>query len=407
MDTRIVTIDLGLRSYDIYIGSGLLYRIADYVPYELAGRSVFLVADENTAPYMQTLQVALKEAGAARTECFVVTPGEQTKSFTSLERLTNWLLESGIRRDSIVFAVGGGVVGDLTGFAASVAMRGVPYIQIPTSLLAQVDSSVGGKTGINTAQGKNLVGSFYQPKAVVIDIDTLGTLPKRELLAGYAEIAKYGLINDSGFFSWLDDHGENVCRLDEEELVHAIESSVKAKALVVQADEKEQGQRALLNLGHTFGHALEAAAGYDGRLLHGEAVSIGAVLAYDLSHRMGLCTAEDLERVRTHFSELGLPTQISFIDPALDTTPEALIEAMGHDKKVSGGKINFILVNGIGEAFMSDEVDLALVKAVLKDSLGEQQGKASSDSENGLSMSGKFKNKGVKGLWRSAFSSRA
>ena len=404
MDTRIVTIDLAQRSYDIYIGAGLLYRMDEFVPFEVEGRKVFLVADENTEAYMLNIRDVLGNAGAARTEFLTLPPGEQTKSMKVYERVLDWMLKNNIARDSVVFAVGGGVIGDLAGFAAATAMRGVPYVQVPTSLLAQVDSSVGGKTGINAEQGKNLIGSFYQPKAVVIDIDVLKTLPRRELLAGYAEVVKYGLINDAGFFNWLEDFGKDVVDLDFEAVTKAIETSVKAKAAVVEADEQETGKRALLNLGHTFGHALEAAAGYDGRLLHGEAVSIGIVMAYDLSQRMGLCSEEEMERVEKHFLDVGLPTRASMIEPALTAGPDELLEIMGHDKKAEAGKLKFILANGIGEAFISSDVDMALVKTVLKDSLGSDKQRPEGLAEN---VRESFISKGAKGLWRSAFSSRA
>jgi 3-dehydroquinate synthase len=257
---------------------------------------------------------------------------------------------------------------------------------VPTTLLAQVDSSVGGKTGINMKQGKNLVGSFYQPAAVIADIETLKTLPRRELLAGYAEIVKYGIIGDIGFFDWLEENGKHVCDLDEDAMSYAIEASVKAKARTVQVDEKEQGGvRALLNFGHTFGHALETAAKYDGRLLHGEAVAIGTVMAFDLSSRMGLCPRSDYERIEQHFLDIGLPTRASFIEPAITLTIDGLIDIMRHDKKASGGKMKFILARTIGDAFVSGDVPEQLVRDVLKDSLGQDGA-------------------GTKGRWKSAFS---
>jgi 3-dehydroquinate synthase len=285
-----------------------------------------------------------------------------------------------------VLAVGGGVIGDLTGFCASIAMRGVPYIQIPTSLLAQVDSSVGGKTGINTPQGKNLVGSFYQPAAVIIDIETLKTLPKRELLAGYAEVLKYGLIQDAKFFNWLNaGNGEKICNLDQAAIIHAVELSCKAKADVVEADEQERGRRALLNLGHTFGHALEAEAGYNGTLLHGEGVAIGMLMAFELSYRMGLCPQEDVEALESHLQSIGLPTHASYID-GLATDVNSLITVMKRDKKVVHDKMVFVLVNGIGQAFLNDSVPEDLVRDVLRDSLGGET-------------------KEAKGQWSSTFSS--
>lgn len=388
METRIVTIDLDTRAYDIYIGSSLLFRIGDFMPEDISGKSVFIVTDKNVEPYAERVKEQITEIGARSCAMKVLPPGEKTKSFSNVEEVCSWFLSNGLNRDSLVLAVGGGVIGDLTGFCASVVQRGVPYIQVPTTLLSQVDSSVGGKTGINTPQGKNLVGSFYQPEAVIADIETLKTLPRRELLAGYAEVLKYGLIQDYGFFQWLEANGAKICDLDQEAVAHAIEVSCKAKADVVQADEKEHGQRALLNLGHTFGHALEAEAGYGGTLLHGEAVAIGMVMAFDLSYRMGLCSQEDLERVEQHISDIGLPTRASFVE-GLNTDVDKLLSVMSHDKKVHEGKMVFILVNGIGEAFINSDVKEEDVRAVLIESLGGE-----------TKTSG-----GIKGRWASAFSS--
>jgi 3-dehydroquinate synthase len=248
-------------------------------------------------------------------------------------------------------------------------MRGIDYIQVPTTLLSQVDSAVGGKTGINTVQGKNLVGSFYQPKAVLCDTNTLGTLPERELKSGYAEIVKYGLINDLTFFDWLEAHGAEILNLEEDSLSYVIETSCRAKAHIVAEDERESGKRALLNLGHTFGHALEVSAGYDGRLLHGEAVSIGMVMAFDLSVRMGLCPQEDLSRVENHLNTCGLITQAGRIIPPLNHDASELLEFMKRDKKAQGDKIGFILTHGIGQAFQTSEVDFSDVVSVLSHSL--------------------------------------
>lgn len=401
MDTNIVTIDLGLRSYDIYIGSGLLYRFADFVPVELEERNLYIVTDTNVETYARRIKDLLLEAGAARCEILTLRPGEKAKSFSNVEKVIDWLLVNGISRDSVVIAVGGGVIGDITGFCASVALRGVRFVQVPTTLLAQVDSSVGGKTGINTKRGKNLVGTFYQPVAVVADIETLKTLPERELLAGYAEVLKYGLIRDAGFFNWLEKNGADVCALDEAAMAHAIEVSTKAKAMLVQADEKEEGQRALLNFGHTFGHALETAAGYDGRLLHGEAVAIGIVMAFDLSVRMGICERDDLERVEAHLTDIGLPTRASYIQPALNTSVDRLLEIMSHDKKVRKGKLRFIVTDGIGDAFIEEDVPEDLVRAVLEDSL------AGADGARQSSVAKSFGSYGVRGLWKSVFSSHS
>ncbi len=385
MDTRIVTIDLDTRTYDIYIGSALLFRINDFMPEDLHGRGVFIVTDKNVEPYAQRIEKLLRDDGGAKTNLITLPAGEKTKSFEYVEKVSTFFLENGINRDSLVLAVGGGVIGDLTGFCASIAMRGVKYIQIPTTLLSQVDSSVGGKTGINTKQGKNLVGSFYQPQAVIADLETLKTLPKRELLAGYAEVVKYGLIRNAGFFNWLEQNYQRVLDLDEEALTYILEVSCKAKSEMVEADEREHGARALLNLGHTFGHALEAAAGYNGDLLHGEAVAIGTVMAFNLSLRMKLCSDEDVLRVISHYEAVGLPTRAAYID-SLSTSVDDLIEIMKRDKKVKDGKMVFVVADGIGEALLRNDVSEKFVRSVLKESLGGEK-------------------KEGKGRWSSAFSS--
>jgi len=369
--TQKLNLDLGDRSYDIHIGKGLIDHIADYLPYEaddLKSRSVFILYDQNVYPYVQVIEESLAQKGVSSKSHFEK-GGEPTKSYDGYYRVMNWLLENGVNRKSLLIAVGGGVIGDLGGFAASTVMRGIDFIQVPTTLLAQVDSSVGGKTGINTAQGKNLVGAFYQPKAVLCDLGTLGTLPPRELMAGYAEIVKYGLIRDMGFFEWLEQNGQDVLALKEEALSHAVYTSCKAKADIVKADEREGGVRALLNLGHTFGHALEAAANYDGRLLHGEAVSIGMVMAFDLSAKMGLCAQEEPARVEAHLKSCGLKTQISDITPHLKASSDDLWDNMTRDKKASGGKIGFILARGIGDAFQTTEVNEQDVMTLLNERL--------------------------------------
>lgn len=385
METKIVTIDLDSRSYDIYIGSALLFRVQDFIPLEITGSSVFIVTDRNVERYASRIREAISSSGARICEMTVLPPGEKTKSFSCVEKVCGWMLENGIGRDSVVLAVGGGVIGDLAGFCASIIMRGVSYIQVPTTLLAQVDSSVGGKTGISTPQGKNLIGSFYQPKAVIADIETLGTLPRRELLAGYAEILKYGLIQDPGFFKWLEDNGRRVCALEEDAIAFAVETSCRAKAAIVESDERESGRRALLNFGHTFGHALEAAAGYGHVLLHGEAVAIGMVMALNLSKHMGLCPPEDVERVENHLSSIGLPIRAALVD-GLSANVDQLLEIMQRDKKNVAGKMVFILANAIGDAFVGKDVPEDMVRAVLKDSLGGETKRA-------------------KGKWTSAFSS--
>lgn len=403
MANKIITIDLDDRGYDIYIGSNLLDRLHDYVPEDVKGRKTYIVTDKNVEPYAQKVQAFLKDAGASCAYLKVVEPGEKTKSIEQYDQLCQWMLQNEINRGALVFAVGGGVIGDLTGFTAATVMRGVSFVQIPTTLLSQVDSSVGGKTGINTPQGKNLVGAFHQPVGVITDIETLKTLPKRELLAGYVEMAKHALINDAGFFKWLEDNARAVVSLEEEETAYAIEQACQIKASVVQSDETEQGNRALLNLGHTFGHGIEAAGKYDGRVLHGEAVAIGTIMAFDLSERMGLCDAIDVQRVQEHFSSLGIPTRAADIIPSLNTNVDALLNIMGRDKKVKDGKMTFILVNGIGEAFISQDVPVDLVRTVIEDSLGGDEHRAQSTK---LTANHSFMG-GIKERWKSAFSSQS
>ncbi len=365
MQNKTVHIGLGERSYDITIGSALLDGVSEYLPFDISGRKAFIITDDNVEPYAKDLKTALDGAGAGFSDVLVLPHGEGTKSYERLQQCHEWMLEHNVHRNSIVFAIGGGVIGDLAGYSASTVLRGVPYVQIPTTLLSQVDSSVGGKTGINTKYGKNLVGSFYQPVAVIADIAALRTLPERELRAGYAEVVKYGLIDDLSFFEWLEEKGTDVLSLDDEAVSYAIELSCKAKAAVVEADEREGGKRALLNLGHTFGHALEAAAGYDGTLLHGEGVSIGTVMAFDLSVRMGLCSEEEAQRVRAHFEAVGLPVHAGNIKASVDE----LIATMRRDKKAIDNLMTFILVKGIGEAFITQDVEEALVRDILLKSL--------------------------------------
>lgn len=357
------------RFYDIHIGAGLLARIADYVPFALAGRKLFVLTDENVAESFAARVVgALETAEPQSVEMLTLPAGEATKSMQSYERVLSWMLDHHVDRSSVLFTVGGGVIGDLGGFAAASIMRGIAFVQVPTTLLAQVDSAVGGKTGINMPQGKNLVGAFHQPVSVVCDLKTLETLPRRELLAGYAEIAKYGLLGDAAFFSWLEAHGADLIAGDRTAQTYAIEASCRKKAEIVAADEREAGQRALLNLGHTFGHALEAAAGYDGRLLHGEAVSIGMVMAYRLSALLGLCAAEDADRAEAHLTAIGLPTKAAQITPALSHSAEDILALMQHDKKAQGGQLIFVLVRGIGQAFTQKNVAPEDVLAIIRQS---------------------------------------
>ena len=348
-----VDVDLGLHSYPIVIGQNLLTKANALLRPFLQRSRVFVIADAAiTKHYREGLCSALE---GMEILWFTVPSGEASKSYAQFERLCNALLAEGIERRDTILAFGGGVVGDLAGYVAASLLRGVAFVQIPTTLLAQVDSSVGGKTGINTPNGKNLVGAFYQPKLVIIDTDVLKTLPMRELRAGYAEILKYGLINRSDFYYWLLDGGKNVLALEQEALTHAIEISCKTKAAIVAEDEREEGARALLNLGHTFAHALEALAGYDGRLLHGEAVAIGMVLAHNLSARLGYCNESLPGELKGHLKAMGLPTEPNF--PG-QSTPEArqLVTLMGKDKKVDHGKIGFILSKGVGQAFQCKNV---------------------------------------------------
>ncbi|MFQ5775990.1 MAG: 3-dehydroquinate synthase [Kiloniellaceae bacterium] len=355
---------LGERSYDIVAGEDLLAEAGRHIAPVLRQRRVLIVTDGNVADlHLATLERALDDAGIAY-DAAVLPPGERTKDFEHLETLVERLLDLKVERGSTLIALGGGVVGDLTGFAAAILLRGLDFIQIPTTLLAQVDSSVGGKTGINTRHGKNLVGSFHQPRLVLADTGVLSTLPRRALLGGYAEVVKYGLIDRPEFFAWLEGHGMGVIEGDPEARRHAVVASCAAKAEIVAADEREAGVRVLLNLGHTFGHALEAETGYSGELLHGEAVAIGMVMAFELSAHLGYCAAEDAARVRRHLAAVGLPTGLEAAGGRIWNAP-GLIEHMGRDKKVKGGRITFVLARGIGEAFLCDDVDPADVEALL------------------------------------------
>jgi 3-dehydroquinate synthase len=294
--------------------------------------------------------------------------GEATKCWEQLGRTVEWLLEQKVERRDIVIALGGGVIGDLAGFAAAILRRGVRFVQIPTSLLAQVDSSVGGKTGINSLHGKNLIGAFHQPALVLADIDILDTLTPRDFLAGYGEVVKYGLLGDARFFEWLETNGPALAKGDIAKRLEAVRACVQMKADIVARDETEQGERALLNLGHTFCHALEAATGYSDRLLHGEGVAIGCALAFETSARLSLCAQEEPGRVRSHLRTMGMKTDISDI-PGNMPDADALLALMGQDKKVLDGKLRFIMARGIGRAFVADDVDLSVVRGVLRDAL--------------------------------------
>ncbi len=361
-------VELGPRSYDIIVGEGVIAEAAHYLRPVLASRRVAVVSDETVAArHLPALRAALA-AGAIEHHEIVVPPGESSKDFAHLERLVDDLLDARIERNDAIIAFGGGVVGDLAGFAASILRRGVAVVQMPTTLLAQVDSAIGGKTGIDTGHGKNLVGAFHQPRLVLADTALLDTLPEREFLAGYAEVVKYGLIDDAPFFDWLEEHGAAVCSGDPAARRHAVVTCCAAKARIVAGDEREAGQRALLNLGHTFAHALEVDAGYGDRLRHGEAVAIGMVLAFALSVRMDLCPADDAERVRRHLTAVGLPTDPG--DVIGGDAAARLVDHMGQDKKVRGGRIAFVLTRGIGKAFVSRDVDPETVRRLLDDALG-------------------------------------
>lgn len=366
--TEVLNVALPERRYDILIGPGLLAQAGKLVLPFLKQKRVFVLTDENVAAlHLETLRAGLAAAGVEM-QAYALPAGEKTKGWPGLERAVEWLIAERVERSDIVIAFGGGVIGDLAGFAAAILRRGVEFIQIPTSLLAQVDSSVGGKTGINSPLGKNLIGAFHQPKLVLADTDVLNTLPGREFISGYGEVAKYGLLGDATFFDWLEANGPAMAAGSEAARIHAIRRSCEMKADIVVRDEKEHGDRALLNLGHTFGHALEAATGYSDRLLHGEGVAIGCALAFELSMRLGLCAQEDPSRVRAHLAAMGMKKDIADISGALPDA-DGLIALMAQDKKVSDGKIAFILARGIGQAFVEKEVDMAVVKAVLEDAL--------------------------------------
>lgn len=372
----VIPVALAGRSYDVTIEAGLLDRLSDltsdFLPAAVSGRrKVPFVADANThAQYSGVVATALWADGY-QADWFVVEPGESAKSWKVLEELTDWLLNLGVTRSDHVFAIGGGVVGDLTGFACAVMKRGCGFVQIPTTLLAQVDSSVGGKTAINTGAGKNLIGAFHQPSAVLIDPLVLNTLPDREMRAGYAEVIKYGLLGDADFFDWLEANGAKVLARELDALAYAIAASIRAKAKIVAEDEREtSGVRALLNLGHTFGHALEAETGFSQKLLHGEAVALGMVLAARYSARRGEMPGEDAERAARAIAASGLPSEIAELGMDCDGT--RLVDHMRHDKKMEADTLPFLLMKGIGNAYMARDVELADVAAFLDEQLKRQ-----------------------------------
>lgn len=356
-----VTVALGARSYPIHIGPGLLSRLGKRAEPLVRGKRVLLLTDSTVASlHLDVAKASLAPLCTLATH--VVSAGESAKDWTTLADVIDAMAAHRMERGSLLVALGGGVVGDLGGFAASIYQRGMAFIQVPTTLLAQVDSAVGGKTAINIPQGKNLVGSFHQPSLVLSDLDVLGTLPRRELLAGYAEMVKYGVIDDPGFFDWLEAHGAGILTGDQAGLAHAVATSCRAKARIVAADEREAGQRALLNLGHTFGHALEATTGFGATLLHGEAVALGMVLAMDLSVDLGLCPSADRNRLVQHLRNVGMMATLADAGLAgLDT--DRLMDAMAGDKKVEDGKLTLILARGIGQAFVAKAMDPAAVRA--------------------------------------------
>lgn len=365
--TRHIRVELAERSYDVLVGPGLLTRAGNLAAETVRARRCAIITDDNLdrASHVTACEVSLKSAGVDVLGTVVLPPGEATKSFTSLQTVVENLLELGLERADAVVALGGGVIGDLAGFAASVVRRGVRFVQIPTTLLAQVDSSVGGKTGINTAQGKNLAGAFHQPSLVLADTDVLATLPDRQMRAGYAEIAKHAVLGDAAYFDWLERSAAAVLAHDTDAVIHAVARSVEMKAGIVARDETEQGDRMLLNLGHTFGHAFEAWAGFSDRLLHGEAVSIGTAVALRFSERLGLCPPGTAARVETHLDTLDLPTRVSQIPGQRRPELAELMTLMGQDKKVRNGQMTFILVRGIGEAFIARDVERVQVEAFL------------------------------------------
>lgn len=359
-----ITVDLGHRSYDILIGPGLVDEAGAQIASRITTPRAYIITDTNVAPLLGDRLAASLDAAGIDHETIVLPAGEATKSFGPFENLLDDLLQRGVERATTLIALGGGVIGDITGFAASALLRGINYVQVPTTLLAQVDSSVGGKTAINARHGKNLIGAFYQPRLVIADTNTLDTLPRRELLAGYAETVKYGLLGDAEFYAWLEANSAAVLSGDDRARIHAVARSCRMKAAIVAEDEREQDRRALLNLGHTFGHALEAETGFGELLLHGEAVAIGMALAFDLSAHLKLCPPDDAARVRRHLQAVGLPTDPPG-HPKGKWDVQRLIALIGVDKKVDQGRPVFVLANGIGDAFIARDVDLSDVEAVL------------------------------------------
>src|SRR6056300_226726 len=365
---KTVDVNLGERAYQIHIGSGLIANATGFIAPLLKRQRVAIVTDENVATlHLNTLVEGLEGAGIS-TASLTLPAGESTKSWPHFERTVEWLLSEKIERRDIVIALGGGVIGDLVGFAAAILRRGIRFVQMPTSLLAQVDSSVGGKTGINTTHGKNLVGAFHQPALVLADTAVLGTLTERDYLAGYGEVVKYGLLGNATFFDWLEQFGPTLATGDIDARTEAVRMSCQMKADIVARDETEQGDRALLNLGHTFCHALEKDTGYSDRLLHGEGVAIGCALAFELSARVGLCSQECPSRVHEHLRAMGMKLDLSDISGPLSSAAD-LVGLMAQDKKVVDGQLRFILARDIGDAFVTSDVTAEQVISLMHDAL--------------------------------------
>jgi 3-dehydroquinate synthase len=372
--SAVVPVSLGARSYDIVIGRGVLGSLGSSIAALRPGAKTFVVTDANVARHtMAAAEAALARARLV-TRHMIVSPGEASKSYPVFEKVCEAILEAQIERDDLIVALGGGVIGDLAGFAAAVVRRGLDYVQVPTTLLAQVDSSVGGKTAIDSSQGKNLIGAFHQPILVLADTALLDTLPLREFRAGYAELVKYGLLGDAAFFDWLETNWRDVFAGNAAggfAREHAVTVACRAKAAIVGRDERDTGERALLNLGHTFGHALEAACGFSERLLHGEAIAVGMALAFDFSARRGLLPADQAERVKRHLAAVGLPTRLSDIPRPLPSI-DRMMKLIAQDKKVKRGTLTFILVRAIGSAFIESGVAESEVRAFLSEKLAGQ-----------------------------------
>lgn len=359
----------GAAPYTVMIGYGISQTLGQRIKTACgSSRRIRLFHDVVLSDSIPAITAELAAVGHTDIQVRMLPQGEAAKAWAPLQESVNWLLDTQCDRHTLVCAIGGGVVGDHAGFAASLALRGLDVVHVPTTLLAQVDSAIGGKTGINTHHGKNLVGTFHQPTLVIIDPALLATLPDRAMRAGYAEILKYALIADPHFYNWLEQAAPALLTRDPQALLCAIHASVAAKAATVSLDAKEHGHRALLNFGHTFGHALEASCHYDDRLIHGEAVALGMSLAFQMSTAMGLCPPADCARVLAHLEKLGLPTQLHALDPSIDLSPATLIARMQSDKKASGGKLTFILTEGIGKAFVTKDTNAAILESILTQS---------------------------------------